>query len=87
MAYERKPGDVVLFYNKSESANAPKYKGRVLGLNGEELEIALWEKFSGSGGQMFFSGKISVPRRVENGPQTKNERVPNKQGMDDDLPF
>jgi hypothetical protein len=61
MAYERRLGDVVIFYNNKRSSDkSPQYTGKILSLDGQELEISLWEKLDKNENR-FFTGKISLP--------------------------
>lgn len=78
MAYEQKPGDIVIFRNAKATGNQPPYRGTLKGLNGEEFEIALWVK-EGKNGK-FFAGKVKLE---EDRPQQQNTPAP----IDDDVPF
>lgn len=80
--YKRKPGDVVIFKNNYKDTDSkPDYTGTVLGLNDEDLEIALWVR-EGKNGK-FFSG------RMQESYKKMDSKKPNpvNTNEDDGLPF
>lgn len=61
MAYEKKPGDVVIFKNnrRREGRNDPEYELTLTGLNGETAKAGLWLNTSGKGVK-YFRGKFNI---------------------------
>ena len=57
--YQKKDGDISVFTNQSDNANAPSWKGNLL-LNGVEYQVALWRK-QGAKGE-FLAGNVQVNR-------------------------
>ena len=80
MAYEKKPGDISIFKNKSQNENAPAYTGTLLTPSGEELRVSLWVKESN--GSKFFAGKVQEPQQKD---ATKSNVAADS--GEDDLPF
>lgn len=94
MAYEQKPGELVIFKNdKKTTDNQPDYKGRGLDLQGQPVEIALWVKQGRD--QKFFSARIEYPRQAQQPaqpqaaqqPQRYAQNTPGHPQEDRDLPF
>ena len=68
MAYEQKPGDIAIFRNdRKENDRHPDWKGTMVTLAGEVLEVAVWEK--GGKGTML-AGKVSEPRQRRDDAQS-----------------
>jgi hypothetical protein len=86
--YQKKDGDISVFNNHSDNANAPSWKGNLL-LNGVEYQVALWRK-QGAKGE-FLAGNVqqkqqTVERQVERAaPVQSFTTKPEPHG--DDLPF
>ena len=58
--YQKKDGDISVFTNNSDNANAPSWKGNLL-LNGVEYQVALWRK-QGAKGE-FLAGNVQVKQQ------------------------
>jgi hypothetical protein len=58
--YQKKEGDISVFTNNSDNANAPSWKGNLL-LNGVEYQVALWRK-QGAKGE-FLAGNVQVKQQ------------------------
>jgi hypothetical protein len=58
--YQKKDGDISVFTNQSDNANAPSWKGSLL-LNGVEYQVALWRK-QGAKGE-FLAGNVQVKQQ------------------------
>ena len=87
MAYERKPGDIAIFKEKSTTNDrAPDWKGELLTPSGEKLSVALWLK-----SDTMLAGKVEVPRQREERQQEVNppREAPRQQmaDLDDEIPF
>ena len=82
--YKQQPGDITVFKNnfKEQGDNKPDYKGKGLGLDGHEIEIALWVKEGKKG--KFFSGRIQ--QAFEKAPSKPTPQAEFSK-EDDDLPF
>ena len=90
MAYEQKPGDVIIFKNekKGDNERAPDYKGNGKGLDGEDIEIALWLKQGAKG--KFMAGRIKVKGEQQERRPEPGRRASDPGGFDDmkdDIPF
>lgn len=88
MAYEQKPGELVIFKNdKKNTDNQPDYKGRGLDLQGHPVEIALWVKQGKE--QKFFSARIEYPRQAQPAAQQQAAQQPQQAttNNNDPLPF
>ena len=92
MAYEKKNGDFVLFPNERKQGNQPDYRGSIF-LNGQEFEIACWNKTSKAGNR-FISGNMGKVK--EDKPKDSvgwgNKPASNhlddvKMSFDDDIPW
>lgn len=86
MAYEKKNGDISVFTNESNNANAPRWKGSLL-LDGKEYSVSLWVK-SGAKGE-FLAGSVQpkqsyADRQADTTPYVYN---PPKSDTNGDLPF
>ena len=58
--YQKRDGDISVFTNHSDNANAPSWKGNLL-LNGVEYQVALWRK-QGTKGE-FLAGNVQVKQQ------------------------
>ena len=89
--YQKKDGDISVFHNQSDNANAPAWKGNLL-LGGIEYQVSLWRK-QGAKGE-FLAGNVQVrqqpsPNSAEfyaNKPKSESQNQP-LQDHGDDLPF
>ena len=90
--YQKKDGDISVFTNNSDNANAPSWKGNLL-LNGVEYQVALWRK-QGAKGE-FLAGNVQVkqqpsPNSAEyyaGKPKAESHNNLNIQDNGSDLPF
>lgn len=86
MTYQQKINTATIWPNRKTKDSQPDYRGTI-NWNGEEIEIALWEKQS-SGGKDFLGGTVkpkqaeraSVPTGGRNDP-----RPPAHDDLNDDL--
>lgn len=89
--YQRKPGDGALFTNRKQKDSHPDMRGDFLGLDGNEYEIAGWQK-STRNGDPWWSLKIQPKRakpddrRPERGAQPATPAAASNFD-DSDLPF
>ena len=82
--YQKKDGDISVFTNHSDNANAPSWKGNLL-LNGVEYQVALWRK-QGAKGE-FLAGNVQVRQQSAERPTPAQSLTTNQQDHGDDLPF
>ena len=90
--YQKKDGDISVFTNNSDNANAPSWKGNLL-LNGVEYQVALWRK-QGAKGE-FLAGNVQVKQQPSANsadyyagkPKAESHNNLNIQDNGDDLPF
>lgn len=61
MAYELKEGQITLFKNKKTTDNQPYWKCSECLINGQIVELSLWEKQT-KNGETYFAGKIQNKR-------------------------
>ena len=79
--YQKKDGDISVFHNHSDNANAPAWKGNLL-LNGVEYQVSLWRK-QGAKGE-FLAGSVQQKQQTAERAtpaQSYSRNEPN------DLPF
>lgn len=82
MAYERKDGDVSLFFaDKQGNDKRPDLKGTAL-IDGKEYEVALWKRTSQKG-TAFLSGSIK-PAQEKQEQKKEPEEV---KTFDDQIPW
>ena len=86
--YQKKDGDISVFTNHSDNANAPAFKGNLL-LGGIEYQVSLWRK-QGARGE-FLAGSVqqkqqTVERQVERAATVQPTNT-NQPDYGDDLPF
>lgn len=88
MAYEKKEGDIAVFFQKNKTNDrAPDWKGEVL-IDGELKTVALWIKNDG-----MLAGKVESKRDFTKKEETpyydKNQYAPapNDDGFESDFPF
>ena len=79
--YQKKDGDISVFTNHSDNANAPAWKGNLL-LNGVEYQVALWRK-QGAKGE-FLAGNVQVKQQTAERPAPAQSYSRNESN---DLPF
>ena len=90
--YQKKDGDISVFTNQSDNANAPSWKGNLL-LNGVEYQVALWRK-QGAKGE-FLAGNVQVKQQPSANsadyyagkPKAESHNNLNIQDNGSDLPF
>ncbi len=90
--YQKKDGDISVFTNNSDNANAPSWKGNLL-LNGVEYQVALWRK-QGAKGE-FLAGNVQVKQQPSANsadyytgkPKAESHNNLNIQDNGSDLPF
>ena len=90
--YQKKDGDISVFTNNSDNANAPSWKGNLL-LNGVEYQVALWRK-QGAKGE-FLAGNVQVKQQPSANsaeyyagkPKSESHNNLNIQDNGNDLPF
>ena len=90
--YQKKDGDISVFTNQSDNANAPSWKGSLL-LNGVEYQVALWRK-QGAKGE-FLAGNVQVKQQPSPNsadyyagkPKAESHNNLNIQDNGSDLPF
>ena len=90
--YQKKDGDISVFTNQSDNANAPSWKGNLL-LNGVEYQVALWRK-QGAKGE-FLAGNVQVKQQPSANsaeyyagkPKAESHSNLNIQDNGNDLPF
>ena len=90
--YQKKEGDISVFTNQSDNANAPSWKGNLL-LNGIEYQVALWRK-QGAKGE-FLAGNVQVKQQPSANsadyyagkPNAESHNNLNIQDNGNDLPF
>lgn len=87
MAYEKKPGDMVLFVKDKVENNRPVMSGTIF-IDGENKEFALWAKKSAAG-NTFYAGSLKLDGSVKPKQASTpfNKPAPTKADLDDDLPF
>lgn len=90
MAYEQKPGDIVIFKNTPKPGqtlhpNAPQYAGKGLDLNGNPIRISLWLKDGNSG--KFFAGKLEAPYEGTGGQRSAGQGSQVPPVETEDIPF
>ena len=79
--YQKKDGDISVFHNHSDNANAPAFKGNLL-LNGIEYQVSLWRK-QGAKGE-FLAGNVQQKQQSAERPaQTQSH----SREESNDLPF
>ena len=79
--YQKKDGDISVFTNHSDNANAPAFKGNLL-LNGIEYQVSLWRK-QGAKGE-FLAGSVQVRQQSAERPAPAQSHSRNESN---DLPF
>jgi hypothetical protein len=90
--YQKKDGDISVFTNHSDNANAPSWKGNLL-LNGVEYQVSLWRK-QGAKGE-FLAGNVQVKQQPSPNsadyyagkPKAESHSNLNIQDNGNDLPF
>ena len=79
--YQKKDGDISVFHNQSDNANAPAWKGNLL-LGGIEYQVSLWRK-QGAKGE-FLAGNVQQKQQSAERPaQTQSH----SREESNDLPF
>ena len=82
--YQKKDGDISVFTNHSDNANAPAFKGNLL-LNGIEYQVSLWRK-QGAKGE-FLAGNVQQKQQSAERPATAQSFTTNQPDHGNDLPF
>lgn len=83
MPFDHRPGQFSLFRNdKKGNDKAPDYKGVGKDLQGNDIDVAAWEKKGSKG--TFFSCRYE-PMRERKAPAP--EAAPPRPSADDDIPF
>ena len=82
--YQKKDGDISVFTNHSDNANAPAWKGNLL-LNGIEYQVSLWRK-QGAKGE-FLAGSVQVRQQSAERPAPAQSFITKPEPHGDDLPF
>jgi hypothetical protein len=82
--YQKKDGDISVFTNQSDNANAPSFKGNLL-LNGVEYQVALWRK-QGAKGE-FLAGSVQVKQQTAERPAPAQSFTIRPEPDGSDLPF
>ena len=87
MAYEKKPGDMVLFVKDKVENNRPVMSGTIF-IDGENKEFALWKKTSAAG-NTFYAGSLKLDGSAKPKPASSpfNKPTPAKPDIDDDVPW
>ena len=87
MAYENKPGDMVLFIKDNPQNKRPNMTGTVF-LDGVKKEFALWERTSATGTK-FYSGSLKLTGEAKPASASSpfNKPAPSHPSLDDDIPF
>jgi len=79
MAYEQKPGDIIVFKNKDKQGNQPDYRGNGLDLDGKKIELSLWIKDGAKG--KFFAGQIKPEYKPDEKPDEPSELNQSSDGL------
>jgi hypothetical protein len=82
--YQKKDGDISVFTNHSDNANAPAWKGNLL-LNGIEYQVSLWRK-QGAKGE-FLAGNVQVKQQNAERPSPAQSFTTKPEPHGSDLPF
>jgi len=82
--YQKKDGDISVFHNHSDNANAPAFKGNVV-LQGIEYQVSLWRR-QGAKGE-FLAGKLQVKVEVVDRQAPAQSYTSKPEPHGDDLPF
>jgi hypothetical protein len=87
MAYEKKPGDMILFIKDNPQNKRPNMTGTIF-IDGVEKEFALWERKSAAGNK-FYSGslKLTGETKPTSASSPFNKPAPSHPSFDDDIPF
>jgi hypothetical protein len=82
--YQKKDGDISVFTNHSDNANAPAWKGNLL-LNGIEYQVSLWRK-QGAKGE-FLAGNVQVKQQTAERATPAQSFTTKPEPNGNDLPF
>jgi len=82
--YQKKDGDISVFHNQSDNANAPAWKGNLL-LNGIEYQVSLWRK-QGAKGE-FLAGNVQQKQQSAERATPTQSFITNQPDHGNDLPF
>ena len=82
--YQKKDGDISVFHNHSDNANAPRWKGNLL-LGGIEYQVSLWRK-QGAKGE-FLAGNVQVRQQSAERTAPAQSFTSKPEPHGDDLPF
>ena len=82
--YQKKDGDISVFNNHSDNANAPAFKGNLL-LGGVDYQVSLWRK-QGAKGE-FLAGSVQVRQQSAERPAPAQSFITNQPDHGNDLPF
>ena len=82
--YQKKDGDISVFTNQSDNANAPSFKGNLL-LGGVEYQVSLWRK-QGAKGE-FLAGNVQVKQQTAERPAPAQSFTTKPEDNGSDLPF
>ena len=82
--YQKKDGDISVFTNHSDNANAPAFKGNLL-LGGIEYQVSLWRK-QGAKGE-FLAGNVQVRQQSAERATPAQSLTTKPEPHGDDLPF
>lgn len=88
MAYEQRPGDIAIFFEKSKTNDkAPDWKGTVVTPDGQKLQVALWKK-----SETMLAGKVEEPRQRPQDDVSPRREEPRREAafavdLDDEIPF
>jgi len=82
--YQKKDGDISVFTNHSDNANAPAWKGNLL-LNGIEYQVSLWRK-QGAKGE-FLAGNVQQKQQSAERPAQAQSYTSKPEPHGNDLPF
>jgi hypothetical protein len=82
--YQKKDGDISVFINQSDNANAPSWKGNLM-LGGVEYQVALWRK-QGAKGE-FLAGSVQVRQQTAERPAPAQSFTIRPEPDGSDLPF
>ena len=82
--YQKKDGDISVFHNQSDNANAPSWKGNLM-LGGVEYQVALWRK-QGAKGE-FLAGSVQVKQQTAERPAPVQSFTIRPEPDGSDLPF
>jgi len=82
--YQKKDGDISVFTNHSDNANAPAFKGNLL-LNGIEYQVSLWRK-QGAKGE-FLAGSVQQKQQSAERAAPAQSYTSKPEPHGNDLPF